>query len=166
MRRGLAAAVFVGAVVGAVVTAAACTGSGLSTEPTLTEQQANEQADQRIADAARQLSPQPELVRKPNQDVACTGLSSQGPAKLTVGRVYELHGLQVDRGAEYADTLRRYWTSQGYREMEGSATYPLVRAEHPRDGFKLSFSIRNGVAELTAVLSCIWPDGTPPPTTR
>ena len=145
---------------------AACTESGLSTEPTLTEEQANEQADQRIADAARQLSPQPELVRRPNQDVACTGLSSQGPPKLTVGRVYELSGLPPDRGTEYVDTLRRYWTSQGYREMDGSATYPLVRVEHPKDGFKLSFSVRNGVAELSAVLSCIWPDGTPPPTTR
>ena len=146
--------------------AASCTGSGLSTTPTLTEQQANEQADQRITDAARQLSPQPELVRKPNQDVPCTGLSNAGPAKVTIGRVYELRGLTPDRAPEYVDTLRRYWTAQGYQIMDGSAAYPLVRVEHPKDGFKLSFGVRNGIAELSAVLSCIWPDGTPPPSTR
>jgi hypothetical protein len=50
--------------------------------------------------------------------------------------------------------------------VDGSATYPLLRVEHPRDGFRLSFGVRNGAAELSAVLSCIWPDGTAPPPTR
>jgi hypothetical protein len=149
-----------------LVGAGSCTESGLSTAPTLTEQQANEQADQRISDAAGQLSPRPELVRKPNQDTVCRGLSSNGPDKLTIGRIYELRGLPLDRAAEYVDVLRNYWVAQGYKIMDDAATYPLVRAEHPSDGFKLSFSVRGGVAELSAVLSCIWPGGTPPPTTR
>jgi hypothetical protein len=162
-RAAVALAVAAGCV---VVGAGSCTESGLSTAATLTEQQANEQADQRIGDAAGQLSPRPELVRKPNQDTVCRGLSSNGPDKLTVGRVYELRGLPTDRAADYVDVLRRHWTSQGYRIMDDAATYPLVRAEHPKDGFKLSFSVRAGVPELSAVLSCIWPGGTPPPTTR
>lgn len=145
---------------------AGCTESGLDTAATPTEEQANEQADQRIADAAAQLSPRPELVRRPNHDVVCRGLSSTGPDKLTIGRVYELRGLPAERAGEYAGVLRGYWSSRGYTILDGTATYPLVRAEHPTDRFRLSFSMRGGVAELSAVLSCIWPGGTPPPTTR
>jgi hypothetical protein len=147
-----------------LATGGSCTESGLSTASTITEAEANEQGARRITEAAGQLAPKPELVEKPNQDVVCRGLSSSGPEQLTVGRVYELRGLDPDRAPAYVDTLRGYWTGQGYRVMDGTASYPLLRVEHPDDGFTLSFSVRNGVAEMTAVISCIWPDGTPPPT--
>ena len=146
----------------AAVAAAACgaDSAGLSTDSTLTEEQANQRGAELIADAARQLSSSASLVEQPNQDVACTGLG--GGEQLTVGKVAEVSGLDLARADSYVDQLRTYWTSKGYKEMDGSATYPLLRVEHPDDRFRLSFSVRNDVAELSAVLSCIWPDGTPP----
>lgn len=150
------------ALAGVLVSGASCRPS---VDSTPTERQANEQGDQRIREATAQLSPPPELVRRPNQDVVCQGLDRSGPDRLTIGRVYELRGLAVDRAAEYVEVLRRYWTSRGYTELDGSAAYPLLRVRH-EDGFTLSFSVRNGTAEMSAVLSCIWPDGTPPPSTR
>lgn len=151
----------------AVVLAGACgtTPSGVPTAATITKAQAEQQAAERLTDAARQLSPDVELVRLPDQDVTCTGLSDSGPAQLTIGRFYEVRGLDAAKGQQYADQLRTYWTFKGYRDSGGTAPYPMVRVEHPDDRFKLFFSVRDGVAELSAVLSCIWPDGTPPPTT-
>lgn len=144
--------------------AAACDtdSAGLSTDSTLTEEQANQRGAELISEAARRLSPSASLVEKPNQDVACTGLGGSDAPKLTVGKVSEVRGLDLTRASSYVDQLRTYWTSQGYQEMDGSATYPLVRVEHPDDRVKLSFSVRNDVAELSAVLTCIWPDGAPP----
>lgn len=145
-------------------TACAAAPSGIPTTRTLTEDQASQQAAERLADAARQLSPAAELVRLPDQDVTCTGLSNDGPAQLTIGRFYQVRGLDPARSQQYADQLRAYWTAQGYRATASTAPHPLVRVEHPEDRFTLSFEVRDGTAELSAVLSCIWPDGTPPPT--
>ncbi|HEY0640883.1 MAG TPA: hypothetical protein VGD67_24900 [Pseudonocardiaceae bacterium] len=164
-RTAVAGALLAGCLLAGGAACAGNTPSGLDTSATISEAEANRQAAERITDAARELGPDAELVERPNQDVACTGLGNGGPQQVTIGKVYQVNGLDPGRGQEYADQLRAYWTGKGYQELDGSATYPLVRVEHPQDRFKLSFSVRNDVAELSAVISCIWPDGTPPPTT-
>jgi hypothetical protein len=151
-RAGAARLAMVATAYAVVFVLAGCT---FSDEPALTRAQANERGDQLIREAAAQLKPAPELVRRPNQDVVCQGLDRSSPDRITIGRVYQLRGLSAERAPDYVNTLRDYWTGQGFKPIDAPATYPLLRVEHPKDHFKLSFSVRNGVAELMAVRTCV-----------
>jgi hypothetical protein len=139
-----------------------CDDGGSASDTTITMAQAEQQATERLTDAARRLDPDAELVALPDQDVACTGLSNDGPARLTIGRSFEVRGLDPTRADAYVELLRSHWKTKGYNDIDGSATYPLIRVEHPDDHFTLAFQVRNDIPTLSATLSCIWPDGTPP----
>lgn len=133
--------------------------------PTLTAQRATELGEQRLTDAASQLTPSPSLQRRPDQDVPCDAPDKKGPSKVTIGRNYLLTGVDPARGAEYVDLLRGYWSANGYTVVQTSTGEPFLGVENTKDHQKLYFAVRDGEVTLSAVLSCIWPDGAAPRTT-
>lgn len=133
------------------------TGCDGADEPTATVEQGRSQAVAALQDAGSAL-PGASLTRLPDQDVPCTGLSSDGEERVTVGVVFEVDGLADEAAA--VETLRTRWTSQGYAVEGSSEEGRAVRVS--KDGMRLTYAVAAGGTRLSAAVSCLWRDGAPP----
>lgn len=90
------------------------------------------------------------------------------PGTRLISHEYEIVGLEADLKNEYIDTLRSWWSNNGFRiltdELKGNdGEHRFLWVENEQDKFRLTL-IGNRLGRLYIISSspCIWPDGDPP----
>jgi hypothetical protein len=156
-----------------LVTLAACgdgnTGSGAGMHPTITA----EQAKQRVVDYAQHIFailPSPAVLVKQGDGIdSCDDPTDNGPK----GRVvpfgeYKITELPPDQYNHYFDLLRTWWTGHNFRVLD-DARRPndlYLWVENNADGFRMAVQTNDlGEFYLTSSAPCVWPNGTPTPST-
>jgi hypothetical protein len=139
--------------------------------PTLNEQQATDRVQQHIDDTVAIIQPTPRLERQ--SFVAsrpCDLPSDNGPlGRITVGHIYWLREVPVERNAEVFATVERYWVNNGWLVLadDTSSEAPFLSVENREDSFRMSLSSSiDGQLSIGASSPCIWPNGTPEPQER
>ncbi|MBA0125148.1 hypothetical protein H0B56_06300 [Haloechinothrix sp. YIM 98757] len=144
---------------------AACTG-GSAMEPTLTEEQARDRAEQHIQEAIAALPDEPTLNLLSDYSDECTDPTDNGPqGRYQVGKTYWLDDLSPERNDAYLDALRAHWEANNYRiSSDNRPDDRTITVEHNEDAFRMSVVARPDDQRLSlgAGSPCIWPEGTPP----
>jgi len=138
---------------------------------TLTTQQAADRANEHIKNAAAALPVELSLERQKHlsDSMECIDPTDDGPrGRYEIDRIYELHDIPQERNSEIVDALYHYWKNNNYRILadQRSRDDKFISVEHNEDAFGMSVDENDqGVLTLTAASPCVWPDGTPPPST-
>jgi hypothetical protein len=152
--------------------AAGCSSGGNPVfKPTMTAQHASARAEQILRATADAITPRPALeIYQPGSG---TGPCLINPNDTSDKRVqvtlnYWLRGISAQDNASVAQQVLDYWKRMGYAitGTHGMGTgSPEVFAGTPADDFLISLQTSaNGAMSIGASSPCIWPDGTPPPT--
>ncbi|MDV6011830.1 hypothetical protein F8178_04950 [Haloechinothrix sp. LS1_15] len=145
----------------------ACTGDP-AMEPTITEEQARDRAEQHLHDAIAALPDQPSLRQLSDYSDACTDPTDGGPqGRYQVGMTYWLDDLPKEKNREYLDVLYAHWEANNYRIRGDRRDRGSIYVEHNDDAFRMSIRTSDeGDLSLGASSPCIWPEGTPPDDTE
>jgi hypothetical protein len=157
-----------------VLVIAACgiiSGGGKRVEKnTMTQQQATARVEQIIRDTASMLDPKPELKKQEamSQPTSCVDPTDGGsPDRTVISHTYLLSDLPSSRNGAVASRIKAYWDSQGvrYSNSDGLASgNPDITGYTRSDEFLVSLSTNaQKVLMLTVTSPCIWPNGTPEP---
>jgi hypothetical protein len=158
--------------VAVLVTIAACgdgnTGSGAGMHPTITA----EQAKQRVVDYAMQaiavLPPQPAAGKWNDGVDPCDDPTDNGPKGRVIPFVeYKISGLSSALQNHYFDLLRAWWTSHNFRILVDQRPKDFyLWVENNADGFRMTAQANDlGDLYLSSTAPCVWPNGTPAPST-
>jgi hypothetical protein len=158
------------ALIGLVVLLSGC-GWRAGMSPTLDEQQATDRVQQHIDDTVAIIQPMPRLERQSFVDSQpCDIPSDNGPlGRISVGHVYWLREIPVERNAEVFAAVERYWVSNGWVILtdDTSSENPFLSVENRADSFRMSLEASiDGQLSIGASSPCIWPNGTPEPQER
>ena len=144
----------------------------LPLKPTITQQQAEAQADQYIRDIVALLPGTPKLEPDGFSPVsACDDPDDNGPrGRVEVTRSYWVRypwNEDPPNNTEIFNKLYAYWTGRGYQIRHDEHNAPASRdldVENPKDGFRMGIQEAiNGQLSIGASSPCVWPDGTPSP---
>jgi hypothetical protein len=164
-------------IIAAVVLVAACAPGGTvggamnppDDKPTITKAQALARIKQLIDGTVSviQPKPQPELYQPSLNDGLCLDPQDGGSEdRIVVSREYHLGGLPKTEDAlkEVIAAVKAYWQSQGHY-ISGENENGLQLYAHSRpDDFLISIGWAGGdVLTLGANSTCLWPNGTPEP---
>ncbi|MEU9832664.1 hypothetical protein AB0D67_14135 [Streptosporangium sp. NPDC048047] len=153
-----------------VVIVTGCTGGDAVDKPTMTEAQALARVEQLIKETAAVVQPKPRLdlyapSLNPNMCLDPTDGGSED--RIVVNRSYYLRGIPQDKVSEVVGQIKSYWEQQGYRISGVSANGRNITGRSRPDDFLLSLlSAYDGddvVLSMGASSPCIWPNGTPEP---
>ncbi|MET8333314.1 hypothetical protein [Streptosporangium canum] len=147
-----------------------CTGGGAVNEPTMTEAQALARVEQLIKETAAVIRPKPrlDLYRPSLNPNSCLDPSDGGSEdRIVVNRSYYLRDIPQNQVAEAAKQVKQYWEQQGHFIGGVSADGLGITGRSRPDDFLFSlFATDDGndvVLSLGASSPCIWPNGTPEP---
>src|SRR5699024_5038176 len=138
---------------------------------TLTLKQAAERADEHVKRAVAALPVEPSLrpLDVGNSPLECKDPTDNGPpGRYEVGTTYWLEDIPKSRNTEFINILYRHWTHNNYRILadDRSRDDKFISVEHNEDAFRMSVQLSDqGDLSLGASSPCVWPDGTPPPST-
>ncbi|MDP9867153.1 MULTISPECIES: hypothetical protein [Streptosporangium] len=150
--------------------AAGCTeGRGVD-GPTMTQAQALARVEQLIKETAGVITPKPRLdLYRPSLNLySCLDPTDGGSEdRVVVNRSYYLRDIPKDQIGEVARQVRQYWEQQGHYIQVTSKNGLDVSGRSRPDDFLLSLAPTgdNDVLNLEATSPCIWPNGTPGPST-
>jgi hypothetical protein len=158
------------------LTTAACTNppatnrSGMP--PTITLQQARDQATTYAQAAQAQLPGSPKLIGPRSTSVDCDDPTDGGPkGRVDLANYYDLDYSQSSTPPDNTTIITHmydYWTGQGYHVLEDTRnnnTGRRIGFENPKDRFRLGLVEPAVGTQLSLQISapCIWPNGTPQP---
>ncbi|MGH3797074.1 MAG: hypothetical protein ACRDSP_19550 [Pseudonocardiaceae bacterium] len=134
---------------------------------TLTAQQATQRMEEHIARAVAALPVTPRLEEQSFDRLPCADPSDNGPlGRVSVGKVYWLRELPIERTTEVFNAMHSYWLSHNYRVLsdQRDLRVPALFVENNDDAFRMSLQANvQGDLTISATSPCVWPNGTPPP---
>jgi len=138
-------------------------------EPTITEQQAADRAENYVEDVTSLMQPRPRLEIQSSLTQECTQPSDGGPlGRVSVSRVYWLRDVSPSAFPGLFAAAERYWSAPTWRVLEDQSDRkpdPTIWVENSQTGFRmrLETSLDGQQLALGAVSPCVWPNGTPEP---
>ncbi|GEM_PF-364218 len=141
-------------------------------QPTITQQQAEAQADQYIRDIVALLPGTPKLEPDGFPPVsACADPDDYGPqGRVEITRSYRVRypwNEDPPNNTEIFNKLYAYWTGRGYHvliDQHRDAGLRNLTVENPEDGFDMGITEGvGGQLSIDASSPCVWPNGTPEP---
>jgi len=171
-RAGLLAILLLAAACGCTSAQTSAPSSGKDNSmDTLTTQQAGDRANEHVKNAVDALPIEPSLERQKHlsDSMECIDPTDDGPrGRYEIDRNYELHDIPQERNSELVDALYHYWKNNNYRILadQRSRDDKFISVQHNEDAFRMSVDEDDhGTLSLGASSPCVWPDGTPPPST-
>lgn len=138
-------------------------------KPTITKAQALARIEQLINGTVSAVRPKPELdlYRPSTNDGLCLDPVDGGSEeRIVVTRSYYLRGLPKAEDALKAVIagVKAYWQSQGHHiSSENVAGLQLYGRSRPDDFYITIGVVADDVLTLGATSTCLWPNGTPEP---
>lgn len=155
-------AVIIPAAIAFAVAASCGTTTGASMEPTITIQQANELVAQYLDEARAVLPPQAEFQPRDQEKAGSCDAGGRDNGMVLATKSYRISGLEKDKIPDYFANLRQWWESNGYTVLREEPGYLWV--QHDSDEFRLTLKSNDeGRMALIATSPCVWPNGTPGP---
>jgi hypothetical protein len=137
---------------------------------TMTKQQASDRIEQIIRDTVAKLDPKPQLsaIDYLSQPTTCIDPTDGGSSDRTVlTRHYLLRGIPHDRNGAIGQQVKRYWENSGYKissSVRLDTNEPQTTGFTQQDQFSISLTTGgDGSLGIGATSPCIWPNGTPEP---
>lgn len=136
-------------------------------QPTITIDEANRRVDEYISRVVEVLPPEAKLqlgYQETRGD--CSDPTDGGPTNRVVAhRSYDVLGLNPESIPSYFDTLRTWWTNNNFRVLNNTPPNEYLWVENNDDGFRMTLQANDkGGIFLDATSPCVWPNGTPEPT--
>ncbi|MFC7387285.1 hypothetical protein [Sphaerisporangium rhizosphaerae] len=139
-------------------------------KPTMTEAQALARVEQLINETVSALRPKPRLEVDPTslRNGPCgNSVDSGSKGRIIVGRNYYLREIPKDQINAVALQVREYWKQRGYVIEGVSKTGKTIAARSTPDDFLLALdAVGDDGLGLGASSICVWPNGTPEPTSN
>ncbi|MFI6740118.1 hypothetical protein ACIBI9_44955 [Nonomuraea sp. NPDC050451] len=136
-------------------------------KPTITKAQALARIEQLINGTVAIMRPKPELeLHQPslNDSLCLDPLDGGSEDRLIINRTYYLRGLPKDSLKEVIAQVKAYWQSQGHSiEAQSDNGLQLYGRSRPDDFFITIGWTEGDVLTLGSTSTCLWPDGTPEP---
>jgi hypothetical protein len=137
---------------------------------TITKQQAIDRAEQIIRDTGAAVKPKPRLERYPSvaEETNCVDPTDGGsPDRTIISREYWLRDVPRSRNGEVAQQIKAYWDSKSYK-ITGADRFdtgnPEITGHTLPDEFRISLTTNvDGDMSIGTNSPCIWPNGTPEP---
>lgn len=162
-----------------LVTLSGCGGSGGPSDrshvndKTMTQKQATERVEQIIREtvAALTIKPRLEMIESMSQPDSCVDPTDGGsPDRTVISHSYWLRGFSRTRNGDIGQQAKDYWESKGYKitNVNGiSANEPNISGYTRPDEFLFSIETNvDGDVNIGATSPCIWPNGTPEPSSH
>ncbi|MFF5212736.1 hypothetical protein [Streptosporangium sp. NPDC000396] len=157
-------------IVAVALLVAGCTGGEAVNEPTMTEAQALARVEQLIKETAAVIKPKPrlDLYRPSLNPNSCLDPTDGGSEdRVVMNRSYYLRDIPQDQVAEVARQVKQYWEQQGHYVQGTSPNGLNISGRSRPDDFLLSLAPTEDdhgiVLGLAATSPCVWPNGTPEP---
>ncbi|MGV9774546.1 hypothetical protein [Streptosporangium sp. NPDC003464] len=138
--------------------------------PTMTQAQALARVEQLIKETVAVIRPEPRLdLYRPSLNVnSCLDPTDGGSEeRVVINRSYYLRDIPRDQVGEVARQIKQHWERQGHY-IEGVSKNGLnIAGRSQPDDFLISLASTgdDDVLNLGASSPCIWPNGTPGPST-
>ena len=153
-----------------VVSLSSCTSADNQKVPmknTITQQQANQQAEQYVHDAAAAVFSDAQLeILSAFEDSPCDDPTDNGPrGRVIASRNYWLNAIPTDKHADYVNALVQWWGSHDFAILTDDRPH-YVWVENRTDGFRMAIQQTvTGPPRLSigATSPCVWPNGSPEP---
>ncbi len=134
---------------------------------TITQQQANQRAEQYVHDAVSAVLPSAQLeMVSAFEDSPCDDPTDNGPrGRVIASRDYWLNNIPADKQADYVNALAQWWTQHNFAILTDDRPH-YVWVENRADGFRIAIQQTvTGPTRLSlgATSPCVWPNGTPEP---
>ncbi|ACZ88956.1 hypothetical protein [Streptosporangium roseum] len=148
-----------------------CTGGEAVNRPAMTQAQALVRIEQLIKETVDAITPKPRLdLYRPSLNInGCFDPTDGGSEdRVVISRSYYLRDIAREQIAEVARQVKQHWEQQGHY-IEGASKSGLNISGHSQpDDFLLSLSLTgdNDVLGLGVTSPCIWPSGTPEPSSE
>ncbi|SFI88858.1 hypothetical protein SAMN05216275_105280 [Streptosporangium canum] len=137
---------------------------------TMTEAQALARVEQIIKETVAVVRPEPRLdlyAPSLNSNMCLDPTDGGSEDRIVVNRSYYLRGIPQGKISEVVGQIKKHWEQQGYYISGVSANGRNMTGRSRPDDFLLSLlSAYDGddvVLSMGASSPCIWPDGTPEP---
>ncbi|OUC93911.1 hypothetical protein [Streptosporangium minutum] len=155
-------------IVAVVVLAVGCTRGEAVNEPTMTQAQALARVEQLIKETSDVITPKPRLdLDRPSLNVnGCLDPTDSGSeGRVVISRSYYLRDIPRDQVAEVARQVKQYWEEQDHYIVGVSINGLDISGRSKPDDFLLSLAPtgNNDVLNLGVTSPCVWPNGTPEP---
>ncbi|WP_245691563.1 hypothetical protein [Sinosporangium album] len=153
-----------------VAVSSCSSGENMNNPNTTTQQQAIARIEKLISEAVATLGPNTkmELISTSLEPMKCLEPSDGGSEdRIVVSRSYYLPDISKDRTVEAAEKIKKHWETQGheitvFRGAEPGG--PSISGRTRPDDFLFSLTTtQDGVIDIGANSTCIWPNGTPEP---
>lgn len=154
------------AVLAALVLTACGSYPGGAMPNTITAHDAEQRVEDYIQQAITVLPPQRRLTNPFKDTYACDDPTDNGPKGRVIATVdYQIDGLSPGQYDHYLDALKKWWLGHDFRVLEDARPkVPYVWVENNKDGFRMAAKTNDGgEMYLTATSPCVWPNGTPQP---
>jgi hypothetical protein len=135
---------------------------------TMTEQQATQRVEDYARQAIAQLPPQAQVKKIEAASDGCDNPSDNGPkGRVVASNSYQILGLPPGEYNHYFDTLRDWWTKNNYHLLDDQRPKDMfLWVENNNDAVRVTIEANdNGGLYIGATSPCVWPHGTPTPTT-
>lgn len=134
---------------------------------TITQAEAQQQAEGYVHDAVNALSQNLHLETILSETAPCSDPSDNGPrGRVFASNRYWIRGLPKDQNKQTVDTLRQWSERQGFAVVSDAwekAKY--ITLENASNGFRLAIQESSqGDLSIGASSPCVWPNGTSEPT--
>jgi hypothetical protein len=154
------------AVLAALVLTACGTNPGGAMSNTITAHDAEQRVEDYIQQTITVLPPQRRLTNPFTSTYACDDPTDNGPKGRVIATVdYQIDGLSPDQYDHYLDALKKWWVGHDFRVLQDARPKAAhVWVENNKDGFRMAAQTNDrGEMYLTATSPCVWPNGTPQP---
>lgn len=141
-------------------------------KPTITQEQALDRIEQIIKETVKAIEPKPKLeLYRPSLNVnMCVDPTDGGSEnRVIVARAYYLNGITQDQVGNVARQVRQHWEQQGHQITVVTPDGLDISGRSRPDDFILSLTPTGDanapILNLGVTSPCIWPNGTPEPST-
>lgn len=153
--------------VAVILSTSACNGgenpggdAGMKT--TMTQAQANQAVDKHIQDAISRIPDAKYKERIRFEDNPCTDPDDHGAkGRINAQRDYEITEIEPAKIPQYFETLRRWWSSNGFRILDNTKPYEYLWVENNADAVRIALQASEGHLFIKASSPCVWKNGTP-----
>ncbi|NYF43902.1 hypothetical protein [Streptosporangium sandarakinum] len=163
---------FVVLMIALIVLSAGCTGKETMDHPAITKEKALGRVEQLIKEAISGVNPQPRLDLDQlslTVDHCLDPTDGGSKDRIVVGRGYYLRDVPKDRLAEVSRQVRQTWEQRGHHVSGVSLDGIGFTGRSRPDDFLFSLLVADSdggeVLNLGVSSPCIWPNGTPEPST-
>jgi hypothetical protein len=152
----------IAAVVAAVLVSCGIDG-GEQPVNTITQQEANNRAEQYVRDAVTAVSPAPRLEPLAHEEAGdCSDPTDGGPrGRVLANRSHWLRDIPQGNNPAVVDALAKWWSDHNFTVLTDERP-KYVQVENKDDGFRMYVqeSAQGGLT-LGVTSPCVWPNGTP-----